>query len=157
MADKCDDEVLLYEKNIRDVLQYFVGNEWIEGFELTEHNSQLDKLKIDAITRFRINGKCGVLLFQLKRRWSAILRHERACPSIPVLVIPKMASREEIQEAFIEFLAYYEAYNFDKEEFFVRKGFKYFLKVVKYSKYIKKEFIRTHLNIIERTLPKNKK
>lgn len=158
MADMCDeDDVQLYENNIRNVLEYFKKNGWIVDYKLTEHNSQLDKLKIDAVIWFRINGKCGVLPFQLKRRWCAILRHERVCPSIPVLVIQKMATFEEIKDAFIDFLAYYEAYNFDKEKVFAGRGFKYFLRVVKYSKYVKKEFIKTHFNTIERTLSKKKK
>ncbi len=157
MADNCDEEVRLYEKKICDALEGFKKNGWITDYKLTEHNSQLDKLKIDAIIWFCVNGKCGVLPFQLKRRWSGIFCHEKVCPSVPVLVIPRMAILEEIKDAFIEFLAYYEAYNFDKKEIFAERGCGYFLKAVEYSKFIKKEFVKTHFNTIARTLKKKYK
>ena len=112
------EEDKLYDEKIRTVLRQFSERELIESFEITERNSKLDKLGIDGIIHFRINGKYGALCLQIKSREGAIFLHRKKYPAIPVILVRRGSSLEEVEECFMEFLAFWKAYNFNKEDVF---------------------------------------
>ena len=137
-----------YEQRICEAGNELVQKKLIKRFELTEHNSKWDKRGCDGFINFRIdNNKSGCIPFQLKRRWGAVITHRKKYPVIPPVIISIQDSREVIIGIFIEFMAFWQAFNCEKKEFFLKKGLTY---AQKYYKHYDPPFLEVYTELKNR-------
>jgi len=103
-------------KCIAEALCWLKKQGWIVDYEIVEHNSQLDKLGIDCIVKFKFDkGKLGVLCFQIKTRQCDVGLHRRRYPGILVVVLKPGSFLEEIKSALLSFFYSSRSFNDAKE------------------------------------------